>query len=299
MNLIKIWLNPSSWVLQIQIVLPLLVSLYLYRRGYKSLSTKGSFFVTPSAKWQKTSFYTGILSIFLALESPIDALSITSFSWHMVEHMTLLLITPPLILAGAPWMALYEGIPTSLRPKLARVADKFLSNSYVNKIIAFLTKPGVALGIFSIDLWLWHVPVIYDLTFTNGALHDFEHTTFLAVGMLYFSTLLDSPPVQVSLSPLKKIPYIFGGIVACWILGIILTLATAPLYTPYLYQVHSTVASVLASQELGAAMMWAPSMIPFDILFAISLQKWLANETKKDEISELEAKRALLAKEAG
>lgn len=296
MNLIKIWLEPQSWSLQVQIVLPLLVALYLYRTGFKSLTAKRSFFITPSATWQKRSFYMGILTIFLALESPIDTLSVTSFSWHMGQHMLLLLVVPPFILTGAPWMALYEGIPDSFRPKLAKYANRVISKNYVSKTVAFLTKPGIALGIFSLDLWIWHIPAIYDLTFRYATLHDFEHSTFLGVGMLYFSTLLDSPPIQVSLSPLKKIPYIFGGIVACWILGIVLTFATAPLYSPYLHQAHSTIASVLASQQLGAAMMWAPSMIPFDILFAVSLQKWLANESKKDEISQLESKQAILAK---
>lgn len=298
MNLIRIWLDPQSWSLQVQIVLPLLIAVYLYRTGFKSLSAKRSFFITPSAPWQKRSFYTGILSIFIALESPIDALSVTSFSWHMVEHMLLLLVAPPLILAGAPWIALYEGIPDSIRPKIRNFGEKVLAKNYVTKIISFLTKPGVALAIFAIDLWGWHVPVLFDLTFKYNTLHDFQHLTFLGVGMLYFSTLLDSPPIQVSLSPLKKIPYIFGGILACWILGIVLAFATAPLYAPYLYQAHSTVASVLSSQVQGAAIMWAPSMIPFDILFAVSLQKWLASEAKKDEISELEARQALLAEKA-
>ncbi len=298
MNLIRIWLNPQSWSLQVQIVVPLLLALYLYTKGYKSLSSKEAFFITPSAKWQKRSFYMGVLGIFLALESPVDALSVTSFSWHMGQHMLLLLVVPPFILAGVPWMAMYEGIPISIRPRLGEIANKVLSKNYVNKIISFLTKPGVALGIFALDLWIWHIPAIYDLTFKYNSLHDFEHSTFLAVGMLYFSTLLDSPPVQVSLSPIKKIPYIFGGILACWILGIVLTFATAPLYSPYLHQAHATIASTLASQELGAAIMWAPSMIPFDVLFAVSLQKWLASESKKDEISALEAKQALLAKKS-
>ena len=129
-------------------------------------------------------FVAGTVVIFIALCSPLDTLGDDYlFSAHMIQHMLLAIVAPPLWLLGTPdWML----APLFRRASVLRVAK-------------WLTNPIVAFGLFNANLWLWHVPALYDATLTNEQIHIFEHLTYIVFGVLLWWPIL---------SPVRALPRI-------------------------------------------------------------------------------------------
>src|SRR5437588_10533890 len=66
------------------------------------------------------SFIAGLLTIVVALDSPIDGAADKLFWAHMVQHVILLTVSPPLILFGRPWPRMWRALPLGFRKKVGR-----------------------------------------------------------------------------------------------------------------------------------------------------------------------------------
>lgn len=276
------WLEVWRWPLEAQVVLPALAAVVVHRRGLEAADAPS----VARRRVQAGFFYAGIASLVAVLNSPMDSMTTTSFAWHMVQHMVLLLVVPPLVLAARPWGRLLAGLPTPVRNALGRRGDLFAGRSMAGVVRIsrrIIGDSRIALGMFAGYLWIWHVPALFDATMRVGLLHDLEHLGYLGVGMVYWSRAIASPPFPAPIRQGPRAAYLLLGLSACWALGVVLTFAPSPLYDPYLAVVGATKAGVMASQITGGAIMWAPSMIPFDVVFAISVQGWLAESSRKDE----------------
>jgi len=224
----------------------------------------------PVESWRVLSFAAGTLILIIALVSPLDALGDTYlFSAHMVQHLLISLICPPLWLLGTPgWML----APLLRPPGVLRVAR-------------WLTLPVIAFGLFNGDLWLWHAPALYDATLTNETIHIFEHLTFIAFGVLFWWPVL---------SPVRALPrsgygfrvlYLFLACQPMVALGALLTFAAAPLYTPYVAAPRIWGLSALEDQQLGGLIMWLPSNIPYVIALSAVFFKWVGEQDRAERIA--------------
>ncbi|HUY62119.1 MAG TPA: cytochrome c oxidase assembly protein, partial [Candidatus Dormibacteraeota bacterium] len=163
-------------------LVPLLLLGGLYWRGHRR-----------AGRWRPVAFFAGLAVLLLALESPIDFLSQSLFWMHMVQHMLLLLVVAPLLVAGAPWLPLWQGLPGPVRRWLGPRAAPVLQTRLGQRLGRAATAPLVGLGLFAVDLWAWHLPVLFDLTLRNEAVHHVEHISFVVVGLFYWATVIDSP----------------------------------------------------------------------------------------------------------
>src|SRR3989441_89242 len=178
------WLTQWNWEPSILIGTALIVGFYLYAIG---LVRKRHQF-EPAKRGQVFSFLLGVSIMFLALVSPLDELGDSYlFSAHMVQHLCLTVIGPPLMLIGTPeWM---------VKPAL--------SNKVIFKVAKVLTYPVVAFVLYNVDFWLWHAPLLYNATLENQSIHILEHLTFIIFGLLYWWPIF---------SPSKDLPRLpFGG----------------------------------------------------------------------------------------
>lgn len=258
-----LWLD---WNLDptILIGIVLFVGAYFYALGPLRRRNGWAESVNP---WQVTAFVAGTAVFALALISPLDALGDTYlFSAHMVQHMLIAVVAPPLWILGTPgWM---------LAPLFERRA--------VVRVARLLTLPAVAFALFNGDLWLWHWPAFYDATLTNDALHTFEHLTFVATGVLFW---------WVVLSPLRQVPAVGKGtavlylFVACQpmvALGALLTFASTPFYTPYVTAPRILGSTPLGDQQLGGLIMWLPSTIPYLIFLSVFFFQWVGIQDRRE-----------------
>jgi putative membrane protein len=214
----------------------------------------------PVSGWRVAAFDAGTVIFALALVSPLDTISDDYlFSAHMIQHMLIALVAPPLWLLGTPGWLLE---PLFHRPAVARVAR-------------LLTNPIVAFALFNGDLWLWHIPPLYDATLQSEAVHVFEHLTFVGTAVLFWWAVLSPVRAVPRIAPGFGVLYLFIACQPMVALGALLTFASVPLYQPYVDAPRLWGSTPLGDQQLGGLIMWLPSTAPYLIGASILFFRWV------------------------
>ena len=266
---LNFWLTQWNWDPSIVIGTALIVGFYLYAVGPLQ---KRYFPDEPVKRSQIICFLLGMFFMFLALVSPLDELGDSYlFSAHMVQHLILTLVGPPLLLLGTPeWF---------IRP--------ILRNRVVFRIARFLTFPAVAFTLFNVDFWLWHAPPLYNATLENQGIHILEHLTFIIFGILnwwpIFSPSKDLPRLPVG----GQILYIFFNGMPSVALGAGLTFLP-PLYAPYLSAPRVWGISPATDQQLGGLIMWVPVSIVYIGIVSVLFIRWIQTMEAKQVAREAE-----------
>ena len=240
---------------------------YLYWRGRRTASPA----LGRGTAWDNgdTAFALGIGALLLALVSPIAYFD-TTLQWdHMVQHVLLLLVAPPLILLADPFRTAWAGYLAAQRRPLA------IEGTWPARIMRVLhagpRAAAVVVVAFSVDLLFWHLPPIYNATLRIDSVHDLEHLTFLVVGLLFWDQVISPLRATGRLSLLGRGVVVLSGMFVSWGLAIVIAYATHPLYA---YPPPSGGFSLLADQEIAAGVMWVPGGTPFLIALLYLGIRW-------------------------
>jgi cytochrome c oxidase assembly factor CtaG len=228
-------------------------------------------------RWQSASFYAGLAVLAIALSSPLDILSEQLFWAHMVQHVLLLMVAPPLIVLARPWVRLWRSLPLELRRWMARGLALDRRTRGLRGVSRALGSPQAGFAAFSVVLLAWHVPALFDATLSSPALHALEHTLFFVTAVMFWKQVLHSPPLHARLSAVQRVAYLIGAMVVSWILAIVLALAPHPLYSFYAHEASRPGGiSALTDQQIAAGIMWVPGSITFVIVIFVYVHRWLA-----------------------
>jgi putative membrane protein len=231
----------------------------------------------PHERWRAASFVASLLLAEAVLCPPFDRIADESLSGHMLQHVVLMSFVPPLLVLAAPWLTVWRGLPLVLRRPLARGVMGL--PSVVRRGLRGCIAPWPAWLLINVDMAIWHVPQLYDLTLRSAAVHDLEHATFLVFGVLFWITVLESPPVHARLDELRSALYVTAGATTGWILALVLAFAPRPLYPAYAALPHRLAGlSALGDQQLAAGVMIGIGSIPFSIALFVYLYRWLDEE---------------------
>lgn len=181
------------------------------------------------AGWQIAAFFAGLATIVVALDSPIDVYADELFWVHMVQHILLLTVAPPLILLGKPWPTIWRALPLGPRTAVGRAIGQARWTAPLRAI----AHPLPAWVLFNATLVGWHIPSAYDLTLTNGVVHVCEHALFFFTGLLFWARVIDPGPLRPRLVWPMRIAYIAAAMVVSWILAITLVVVPHALYHYY------------------------------------------------------------------
>jgi cytochrome c oxidase assembly factor CtaG len=261
------WLTAWNWEPSIVIGTALIVGSYLY--GIGPLRRKYQL-ATEVKRGQVVAFLLGVFIMFLALVSPLDELGDSYlFSAHMVQHLFITLVGPPLLLIGTPgWL---------LRP-LWRNRTVFL-------IARVFTFPALAFLLYNANFWLWHAPPLYNATLENQGIHILEHVTFIVFGILNWWPIFSPSEELPRLSLGGQILYIFLTGMPTVALGAGLTFFP-PLYAPYLAAPRIWGLSAAVDQQLGGLIMWIPGNIFYIVIVSILFIQWMQKQDAKQRASE-------------
>src|SRR5581483_6088793 len=126
-------------------------------------------------------FAAGLLTVAVALLSSLDAMADELFSAHMTQHVLLTALAPPLLVLGAPEVALVWLLAPVWRRRVVRRAreSRWLSAAWLA-----ISAPIVACTLHFLAVWGWHEPRLYELALRNDVVHAAEHLSFLATGLL-------------------------------------------------------------------------------------------------------------------
>ena len=218
----------------------------------------------PTAR--QAAFYLGSLVVLLALLSPLDGISDEYlFSAHMLQHVLITFIAPPLWLVGIPdWMI-----------------ERLQSSDIFGKVLYPITRPLPAFLIFNLSMWLWHIPGPYNTALEHEWLHILEHVIFMAAGLVGWWPVFGSrSQSEQGLSSLGKGVYLFLMMFPCTALAALITLSSRQLYTFYGNSPLQLGLSPLFDQQIGGLLMWLPPDLLFMLTSLIFLNQWLSHSTE-------------------
>ncbi len=243
---------------------------WLYWLGGRSYSR------TPDEPLRAAAFAAGLVTIVLALDSPIDGYADQLFWVHMTQHVLLLTVAPPLILLGRPWPRMWLGLPPEWRTTIGRG----LARARWTAPLRRLARPWPAWVLFNATIVLWHIPRAYEETLTSGIVHQLEHAMFFFTGLLFWARVIDPGPLRPRLSWPGRIAYVIGAMIVGWGLAIALVLSPDPLYPHYAALVHRPGGiSALTDQQFAGGMMWVPGSLAYGIAAIFAFYRWLEPES--------------------
>lgn len=265
-------LTLQGWVFDPAITLPLAAAAWLYWRG---ASVEHG-----TQTWESSCYWTGWLTLFISLVTPLHGMGEVLFSAHMTQHELLMLVAAPLLVLGRPLVPYLWGLPASWRKPVARP----FAGAAVQRVWRVLTQPFHAFWIHGVAIWIWHLPVLYQASVTSDVIHALQHASFLGSSLLFWWALLRAPRSRQGYGTATL--YVFGTALHTSILGALLTFATTLWYPVYADTTTAWGLSALEDQQLGGLIMWVPAGVLYTVGGLLLMAAWLReSELRQDAIS--------------
>jgi putative membrane protein len=240
----------KSWSAPVGVNVSLCLAALVYTIGWLRLRTVSS---NPVPSWRLAAFFAGIVSVWVAIGSPVEAFDGASLTVHMAQHLLLMAVAPPLILLGAPALPLLQGLPQSVT---RNVVGPVLRWGPVKWFGHFVTNPAICWLAATFALIAWHVPAVFELALRSDWLHEFEHACFFGTGLLFWWPVVQPWP-SAPRWPRWSIPfYLFCATLPCDALSGFLVFCDRVIYRSYLSSPRLFSISPLQDQQCAASLMW-------------------------------------------
>ena len=214
---------------------------------------------TPSLG-QRASFFGALTLLFLTLNGPLHDLSDTYlFSAHMVQHLIMTLVIPPLMIVGTPgWM---------LRPALR--------HPVVGAMARRLTGLGACFMLFNVVLSFWHLPPMYNLALAHHSVHIVQHLMFLVASVLMWWPLTSPLPELPRAAYPAQMLYCFLMVIPMSVISIYIVMADSLLYPQYAIAPRLLGITPMMDQQYGGLIMWIPGGVFFYAVMTVVFFKWV------------------------
>lgn len=260
----------SAWSLDPIVLAAVALAWWLFRRGIRSAGRHG---VTRQS-W----FTWGLIAAALAVLSPVDAMGSALASAHMVQHLLLIMVAAPGLAQARPGQTLLLGLPRGARKRLGGVRRRLrLTPATIQRI----SHPGMVWLVFAAGLWFWHLPGPYDAAVDSDLVHAVEHATFIAVALLFWATILNTPARLQGLAVLG----VFAAALQGTVLAAILTFAPSPLYFSYEATAQIWGLTPLEDQQLAGVIMWVPGGLAYLVVGLWLFASWIAGSAEERVIA--------------
>ena len=260
----------GSWSILFEPTFALVLTAILYLAGWLKLRR-----LAPHRfdGWRLTSFLGGLLALFIAISSPLDTFDNLLLQVHMVQHLLFMMVAPPLLLLGNPFLPLLTGLPRSI----ARNAlGPFLNWRPMRQLGLWLTHPRTAWIIYVGCTLGWHLPAPYELTLHSNAWHEVEHICFLLSALLFWWPVVQPWPSRPQWPRWTMIPYLLLADIQNTALSAFLSFSDRVLYPTYEKVPHFAGMTPLNDQSIAGAIMWVPGSIAYLLPAAVIAARYLS-----------------------
>ncbi|MFF0690037.1 cytochrome c oxidase assembly protein [Streptomyces albogriseolus] len=277
-----------------------LLALALYGWGVVRLVRRGD-------RWpvgRTIAFVTGVLSIGLVMCTALNDYGMVMFSVHMVQHMVISMVSPILLLLGAPvTLALRALPPAAVRgTKGPRELLLMLLHSRYMRVV---THPLFTIPMFIASLYALYFTPLFDFLMGSAVGHAAMMVHFLAVGLVFFWPIMGVDPGPHRPGHLMRMLELFAGMPFHAFFGIALMMASTPMVTTFQDPPASLGIDALSDQNAAGGIAWAFSEVPSVLVLIALLFQWYASDQRqarrkdrsadRDGDKELEAYNAYLA----
>jgi putative membrane protein len=246
-----------QWSFPILPFVCLCIAAVVYIRGWNAASRTRPRELPP---WRLYCFLAGILSLWIAVASPIDALDDYLLAGHMIQHFILMSVAPPLIVLSAPTVPMLRGLP---RPLLRRILRPLFKARWFHALLRLLVRPVFAWLAMNIAYLGWHTPAAFELTFRSENWHNIEHLCFFSTSLLFWWVVFAPWPSRPRRPQWAVIPYLLSADVVNTILSAILAFSGRVLYPSYAAAPRICRLSPLQDQIAAGSEMWVLNSIVF------------------------------------
>ncbi|MDH6228120.1 MULTISPECIES: cytochrome c oxidase assembly protein [Streptomyces] len=276
-----------------------LLGLLLYGWGVVRLTRRGD-------RWpvgRTVSFVAGVLSVLLVMCTGLNDYGMVMFSVHMVQHMVLSMLSPIMILLGAPVTLALRALPVAARGSLGprELLLKLLHSRYMRVI----THPLFTIPMFIASLYALYFTPLVDLLMGSYPGHIAMMVHFFAVGVVFFWPIMGVDPGPHRPGHLMRMLELFAGMPFHAFFGIALMMASTPMIGAFAHPPASLGIDPMEDLNAAGGIAWAFSEIPSVLVLIALLFQWYGSEQRqarrkdraadRDGDAELEAYNAYLA----
>jgi putative membrane protein len=238
----------------------LIFSAFLYLRAWLDVRSRNHGKVEG---WRAGSFVLGLLFIWIATASPLAALDHEMLTAHMVQHLLLMTLAPPLILLGMP----QRFLQTIGRPRRSEP---------MQTLAIVVTHPALCWLAAAGTLIVWHIPAVFTLGMRSQIWHGVEQASFLTTGLLFWWPVVRPLRNSLRWPELSILLYLFLATLPCDILSGFLVFCDRVVYPVFLSSPRSFGLSALEDQQCAGALMWTCVTVVYLIAGAVFTARLLS-----------------------
>jgi cytochrome c oxidase assembly factor CtaG len=262
----------SAWSIAPEPTLAMLVALGLYLRAVRTVGRRRP--GHPWPRWRTTCFVGALALAAVVVDGPFGVYDSVLFWAHMVQHIALMMVVAPLLLLGAPVLLTLQVTGRTTR-------RRWILPVLRSRAVRLLSDPVVTWVLFTATLLGTHFTPFYNYAVTHEVVHRLvEHPLYLTAGLLYFYPLVGANPVPHGPRPLAKVVSLVLMMAPETMTGFFIYTSTQVLYPAYASIDRPIIASALADQQLGGALMWCSGMVIDSVWIAVAVHAWLQSEAR-------------------
>src|SRR3954469_1244288 len=280
-NLLLGWsFDPLVW-------LPAIAALLAWRMAVSSVNRAHP--ANPVAPRRTWSWVAGVVVLLVALDSGIATYDTTLFSVHMVQHLLLTLVAPPLLLYAGPIVLL-------LRVSSPATRRRWILPALHSRFVRFLSFPVVAWLLFAGVMWGSHFSSLFDASLENEWAHRFEHGLYLFAALVFWWPVCGPDPSPWRLRPSVRVLYTGMQMPQNTFLALAIYSAAQPLYSHYVTTVRSWGPTPLEDQQAAGGIMWLGGDLLFLAAIILLVYAWIQDDERRmvSEDRRLDAERAAI-----
>ncbi len=268
----------AAWSADPSILLGIVVLCWIYGGGVAAAWRRAGV-GRGLRRWRVACFVVGVLSLLLALVSPLDALSQALFSAHMAQHLVLVVVAAPLLAASNLELGLLWGLSPAWRRGLTRWWRRA---PIPRGAWRSATTPAAVFVLHVGGMWAWHAPALYEAALGSDAIHALEHLTFIGTGLLFWSALFRvGRPGEMDYA--LGVLYAFAAFLLTGLLGALITFSGDPWYPTYLTRTSAWGLTPAEDQQLAGLIMWIPAGVVYSAAGIAVFGTWLTRSQQGDD----------------
>lgn len=229
---------------------------------------------TRVPRWRIAAWLSGVAIVALALVSAVHIYAGSLFAVHMVQHLLLAMVAPPLLALGAPMtLTLRAASPNVRRSVLLPIL-----HSWPIKAISW---PPVGWTLFGVVMWATHFSPLFNAALEVQALHSAEHLLYLLAGVLFWWPVIGADPIRWRLSPVGRMVYLAAQMPLNTAVGLAIYFSPTILYPHYALVGRTWGPDPLTDQQLAGIVMWGFGDVILLGALVLAVEAWLRADEKR------------------
>lgn len=233
----------------------------------------------PIPGWRVAAWLAGLATILIALVSAVDVYAADLLAVHMVQHLLLAMVAPPLLALGAP-------VTLLLRIASPRARRRLILPVLHSRVVRLVASPLVAWPLFTIAMWLTHFSPLYDAALEDPTLHIVEHLIYLATGMLFWWPVVAADPIPWRMGYGTRLAYVGLQMPVNAAVGLAIYFAPVVLYPHYALLERSWGPDALTDQQIGGIVMWGVGDLVLLAAIPAIVAAWMRADVRRSRLSD-------------